>query len=619
MLREQIQLEFTKTSLYNVVRKIKQNENFWNEIQTYAVNPTSDAEALYCYLNEVQPKTCECGSGKLLNFISLKNGYNRACSKHCSHALAIRTKNFKDTKSKDREYDESLPLKVILQQILDNSGEQVYGSEFLRYPQLIQQLKDKFGDLHHTQLFYLGLNPDTNYHCECGNIRSFGTIKTGFNRFCSSTACNARRENQRTVIEKSIHNKSIDEQAEIAAKRRATNLERYGAETPFESEKVQETIKQTLVDKYGVTNAYQVPHVREKYLAETGFKTPFFNPEVQKQIQTDLIEKYGGLMTHARKAVYEKYDGVNPFKVPEVQEKRRQVLLERYGREHPKQIGISDRSFKLLNDKVAFEEMLNENNLRQAAKLLDVGEGVILGWAERYGILNQVKRVASYEETAIADVIRSCGFGPILNKKTIIAPKQLDIYVPEKKLAIEYCGIYWHSEDGRGKRGKTYHFDKWVDCLNNEIKLLTIFEDEWLFKQDQVIELIKHNLTGSEIENSFAIAGESIIVYDGDIEIGLVNAQVKGNSITLDTSNILNLNNKKLVEFIENNFTFDEIIVYIDLRIDDGMSLRSIGFNEIGLLDPISLKADCARIARISSDDNTLSNIWDCGYLIMKR
>jgi len=62
------------------------------------------------------------------------------------------------------------------------------------------------------------------------------------------------------------------------------------------------------------------------------------------------------------------------------------------------------------------------------------------------------------------------------NNRTILLPRELDIYFPDNKLAIELCGLYWHG-DASGKE-RSYHYNKMVACFNEEIRLITVFEDE---------------------------------------------------------------------------------------------------------------------------------------------
>lgn len=65
--------------------------------------------------------------------------------------------------------------------------------------------------------------------------------------------------------------------------------------------------------------------------------------------------------------------------------------------------------------------------------------------------------------------------------RTILKPKELDIYLPDAKLAVEYCGEFWHShgdaEDER--KNKLKHHQKYLDCKAQGIRLITLYETEW--------------------------------------------------------------------------------------------------------------------------------------------
>ena len=76
--------------------------------------------------------------------------------------------------------------------------------------------------------------------------------------------------------------------------------------------------------------------------------------------------------------------------------------------------------------------------------------------------------------------------------RTIIKPYELDIYIPSIKIGIEYNGLYWHSD--KYKSDKNYHLKKLNACKQNNIKLLQIFEDEYVNNRDIVYEKIKHIL-----------------------------------------------------------------------------------------------------------------------------
>ncbi len=81
----------------------------------------------------------------------------------------------------------------------------------------------------------------------------------------------------------------------------------------------------------------------------------------------------------------------------------------------------------------------------------------------------------------------------ITNTRTIIPPHEIDIFLPELNIGIEYNGLYWHSEIY--KPNKNYHYKKFMDSQNNNIKLIQIFSDEWINKKEIVKSRIK-NLIG---------------------------------------------------------------------------------------------------------------------------
>lgn len=69
------------------------------------------------------------------------------------------------------------------------------------------------------------------------------------------------------------------------------------------------------------------------------------------------------------------------------------------------------------------------------------------------------------------------GEGVVTNTRSVIPPYELDTFIPQRKLAIEYNGVFWHSVDQKG--GKFKHRDKFVRCKDQGIQLLQIDEHEW--------------------------------------------------------------------------------------------------------------------------------------------
>lgn len=70
------------------------------------------------------------------------------------------------------------------------------------------------------------------------------------------------------------------------------------------------------------------------------------------------------------------------------------------------------------------------------------------------------------------------------NRKHIY-PKELDIYIPDHRLAIEVNGLYWHSEDIAVK--DTRHLEKFTQCRESGIRLLQ-FTDQDVINRLPLIE-----------------------------------------------------------------------------------------------------------------------------------
>lgn len=98
---------------------------------------------------------------------------------------------------------------------------------------------------------------------------------------------------------------------------------------------------------------------------------------------------------------------------------------------------------------------------------------------------------SSIGEESIASWIESLNIGPIERNKRLLDGMEVDIYVIQNNLAIEYHGEYYHNFEFRGDK---YHKQKADIALNKNINLLQIFETEWYHKQEIVKSIIKSKL-----------------------------------------------------------------------------------------------------------------------------
>lgn len=86
-------------------------------------------------------------------------------------------------------------------------------------------------------------------------------------------------------------------------------------------------------------------------------------------------------------------------------------------------------------------------------------------------------------------------FTPALQRdRTLIKPKELDILLPAHNLAVEYAGMYWHShfDAASEKQDKDKHFDKYEACKAVGVRLLTIYESEWLERPKSLKRLLRN-------------------------------------------------------------------------------------------------------------------------------
>jgi len=77
---------------------------------------------------------------------------------------------------------------------------------------------------------------------------------------------------------------------------------------------------------------------------------------------------------------------------------------------------------------------------------------------------------------------------------TILKPRELDIYMPDAKMAVEYCGDYWHSHgDAESERkNRLKHYEKYKACSALGIRLLTVYESEWLTRGYALRRLLRN-------------------------------------------------------------------------------------------------------------------------------
>ena len=240
-------------------------------------------------------------------------------------------------------------------------------------------------------------------------------------------------------------------------------FEKYGVKNPAQLESAKAKSKQTCLAKYGVEHSSQAEQkkkkTRETNLQKYGTECSSLNPEVREKRRQTCLERYGventaslpEVVIKKKLTLLKKYGVENSFESLEVQEKIKETNLERYGVENPTQ------------------KSQNRERLKE------------------WRMSNPEILFSSRAELEILQWVRQCY--PNV-KKYIDGTHEIDIFISDINLGIEYNGLYWHQEEVLTDRshvnGQKYHLDKTKHFQEKNIKLIHIFEHEWRDRQEQV-------------------------------------------------------------------------------------------------------------------------------------
>ena len=114
----------------------------------------------------------------------------------------------------------------------------------------------------------------------------------------------------------------------------------------------------------------------------------------------------------------------------------------------------------------------------------------------------------------------------IKNDRSILNGIEIDIYSPERKIGFEINGLYWHCEKFKNKNSLLF---KTEECLNIGIRLIHIFEDEWINKKEIVKSRII-NILNKTPHKIYARKCEIKEIFDSKISSDFLNANhIQGN------------------------------------------------------------------------------------------
>lgn len=333
-----------------------------------------------------------------------------------------------------------------------------------------------------SEMVYSAIN-SVDAQCERGNKRKFRGIQQGYGGCGPASKCQCVRDQVSSSVKSSKQSLSDGKKAEITEKRRSTNLQRYGHVNSAQTEQARMRHRQYYTDPENIER--NMARLRLISLGKYGGSNPGQTPEArQKRIDT-LLEKYGV---------------TNISQIPSTKAKLAARMAEykqtghllRKGYERFKKTINDSYNFTLLTSREDYQGIRQKDAVVYKFKCNDCGEVKELKFHHGKGIncdqCNPKRAIyVSGEEQEIFNYITTdLGItGGKQSDKSIIAPYELDMVFEEQKIAIEYCGLYWHSEASSGK-DRNYHKHKLNLANSRGYRLITIFSDEWVFQQDIV-------------------------------------------------------------------------------------------------------------------------------------
>lgn len=381
-------------------------------------------------------------------------------------------------------------------------------------------------------------------------------------------------------------------------KAKKTNLEKYGVENPFASEDIKDKIRITNLKKFGVENPSQAQVIKDKKIQTSlknyGTDHPLQNKDKFAKWQSDFADKYDG--------------ATSPYKVAEFKEKMSINIKKNY---FSKIIfKIKEKKLKLVSD-YSLEGGYYKKIIFRCMKCgLEFEDNIYSILMAKHGCPKcdpLIHLYVSKPELNIVEFLNSLDIHHIIrNSRRIIPPKELDLYLPDYNLAIEYHGLYWHSTNFNEDIDHKYHRNKYELCKEKGIRLIQIFEDEWILNEELVKSKLTHILNKSKLEKIYArkcqikeidattknnflrinhIQGEdkSVIKLGAFFKNQLVSVMTFSHgNISKGSKNIKDvweLNRfashsnyiiigiaSKLLKYFERNYIWKEIFTYADLR-----------------------------------------------------
>ena len=403
--------------------------------------------------------------------------------------------------------------------------------------------------------------------CKCGNVLSWRNLTKGYNKTCGSKKCVSEKnvESVKNFYEKNMGETHLFKTEKFKKENKDRFIKKYGVDNPWKNPEIQNKIKETNIERYGESSWLKVKKNREymSFITQKSSELDRLNKIKDKNIPIEIVE-YSKTGVTIKCNICDK---------------------------------LSEFSVSFFNKKISSEK----NPCFTCNPPL---------YSESNGEKELFNYIKSIYDGNIIIHDRKSGNG-----------KELDIFLPDKMVAFEYNGIYWHSEIFKNKNDNL-NKKKYFETLN--INVINIWEDHWLYKNDIVKSRINNffNISNrifarkceireidSKISNDFLLNNHIQGAINSKIRIGLFFANELVSVMTLGSRRISlgqknatgefellrfcnKLNNSvigaasKLFSFFLKKYNPSYVVSYQDYSWNAGNLYKNLGFSKVNNTAP---------------------------------
>ena len=341
--------------------------------------------------------------------------------------------------------------------------------------------------------------------CNKNYVNGFNIAKNEYKKWC----CPSCQASDNDCIEKSKNTRKIkynDKNYNGKLKAKQTRINNFGSyhSTDF-GKKVKNTkllhfgnenfinidkIKQTKFEKYGDENYTNTKKIKQTKFEKYGDENYNNRKQFKETLSTFSNNKKSEIKEKRKQTNLKKYGVEFINQNSEIKEKRKQTNLKKYGVETPLNLEYVHEKIKKSKRLDSWNKIIQNDNYTEPYFSLDYflsystdNDDINLDWkCKKCGNIFKAKYYSSRKcpkcfpsiiqgtskmEQEILNFLKTFYLNDIFwknheNKKILNNGKEIDIYIPEKKLAIEFDGLYWHSECE--KSDKKYHLNKTLLC-----------------------------------------------------------------------------------------------------------------------------------------------------------